>query len=303
MSEENTQEVEVQTDDQFEVEIVDDTPEADRGRPRRPEGHEPQVPDDEELTDYSGKVQDRIKKLRFEYHEERRAKEEAERIREEAIQAAKKLYEENEALKGKLSKGEEALVGQAKTRVQAELDRAKAAYKQAYETGDTDAIIEAQSKISELSAQKLQYDRYKPKPVKPAQPAPEFNPQRNQPIRPDNEAVEWAERNPWFGKDKKMTSFAMGVHDELVSEGIDPRSQEYYERIDQEIRDTFPNRNTSSNEFDEPRQNRGTVVAPASRSSKSPRKITLTQTQVALAKRLGLSPEQYAAQLLKEKAV
>jgi len=298
MSEENTQEVEVQTDDQFEVEIVDDTPEGDRGRPRRPEGHEPQVPDDEELTDYSGKVQDRIKKLRFEYHEERRAKEEAERIREEAIQAAKKLYEENEALKGKLSKGEEALVGQAKTRVQAELDRAKAAYKQAYETGDTDAIIEAQSKMSELSAQKLQYDRYKPKPAKPAQPAPDFQPQpQQQSFKPDDEAVEWAERNPWFGKNKKMTSFAMGVHDELVSEGIDPRSSEYYERIDQEIRGTFPN------EFDEPRQNRGTVVAPASRSSKSPRKITLTQTQVALAKRLGLSPEQYAAQLLKEKAV
>lgn len=298
MSEEKTQEVEVQTDDQFEVEIVDDTPEGDRGRPRRPEGHEPQVPDDEELTDYSGKVQDRIKKLRFEYHEERRAKEEAERIREEAIQAAKKLYEENEALKGKLSKGEEALVGQAKTRVQAELDRAKSAYKQAYETGDTDAIIEAQSKISELSAQKLQYERYRPKPVKPAQPAPEFKPQpQQQSFKPDDEAVEWAERNPWFGKNKKMTSFAMGVHDELVSEGIDPRSSDYYERIDQEIRSTFPS------EFDEPRQNRGTVVAPASRSSKSPRKITLTQTQVSLAKRLGLSPEQYAAQLLKEKAV
>ena len=298
MSEENTQEVEVQTDDQFEVEIVDDTPEGDRGRPRRPEGHEPQVPDDEELADYSGKVQDRIKKLRFEYHEERRAKEEAERIREEAIQAAKKLYQENEALKGKLSKGEEALVGQAKTRVQAELDRAKAAYKQAYETGDSDAIVEAQSKISELSAQKLQYDRYRPKKAKPAQPAPEFKPQpQQQSFKPDDEAVEWAQRNPWFGKNKKMTSFAMGVHDELVSEGIDPRSSEYYERIDQEIRGIFPN------EFDEPRQNRGTVVAPASRSSKSPRKITLTQTQVALAKRLGLSPEQYAAQLLKEKAV
>jgi len=298
MSEENAQEVETQADDQFEVEIVDDTPEEDRGRPRRPEGHEPQVPDDEELTDYSGKVQDRIKKLRFEYHEERRAKEESERIREEAIQAAKKLYEENEALKGKLSKGEEALVSQAKTRVQAELDRAKAAYKQAYETGDTDAIIEAQSKISELSAQKLQYDRYKPKPAKPAQPAPEFKSEpQQQSFKPDDEAVEWAERNPWFGKNKKMTSFAMGVHDELVSEGIDPRSSEYYERIDQEVRNTFPT------EFDEPRQNRGTVVAPANRSSKSPRKITLTQTQVALAKRLGLSPEQYAAQLLKEKAV
>ena len=299
MSEENTQEVEVQTDDQFEVEIVDDTPEEDRGRPRRPEGHEPQVPDDDELADYSGKVQDRIKKLRFEYHEERRAKEEAERIREEAIQAAKKLYEENEALKGKLSKGEEALVNQAKTRVQAELDRAKAAYKQAYETGDTDAIIEAQSKLSELSAQKLQYDRYKPKKPQPAQPAPQFQQQQQpqQSFKPDDEAVEWAQRNPWFGKNKKMTSFAMGVHDELVSEGIDPRSPEYYERIDQEVRGTFPN------EFDEPRQNRGTVVAPASRSSKSPRKITLTQTQVALAKRLGLSPEQYAAQLLKEKAV
>ena len=92
-----------------------------------------------------------------------------------------------------------------------------------------------------------------------------------------------------------MTSFAMGVHDELVSEGMDPRSQEYYRLIDQEIRNTFPDK------FDSPRQSAGTVVAPASRSSKTPRKITLTTTQVALAKRLGLTNEQYAAQLLKEK--
>lgn len=285
------QDVELETSDDFEVEIVDDTPEHDRGRPRRQEGKEPEIPEDDEISNYSEKVQDRIKKLKFEYHEERRAKEEAERISNEAANALKRLHEENEKLRHTLTKGENALVQQAKVRVQAELDRAKSAYKQAYEVGDTDAIIEAQEKLAALSAQKVQFDRYKPKEAQPQRP-PALPVQQN---RPDREAVEWAERNQWFGKNKRMTSFAMGVHDELVSEGIDPRSQEYYRRIDQEVRNTFPD------QFDSPRQSAGTVVAPASRSSKTPRKITLTTTQVALAKRLGLTNEQYAAQLLKEK--
>jgi len=287
----------VETNDEesgFEIEVVDDTPEEDRGRPRRSENAEPEIPSDEELENYSDKVQGRIKKLRFEYHEERRAKEEAERLREEAIIAAKKLHEENQRLKSLSSKSEEALVNQAKTRVAAQLEQAKGMYRQAYETGDTDAILSAQEKLTELQAQKIQYDRYKPKkaPEKQEFIVPQAPQQQ---FKPDAEAMDWADKNTWFGKNKKMTSFAMGVHDELVSEGIDPRSPDYYKRIDQEMRETFPH------EFDEPVQNRGSVVAPASRSAKTSRKVRLTNTQIALAKRLGISNEMYAAQLMKEK--
>lgn len=297
MSEEqvNENEAVVEVDSGLEVEIVDDTPEQDRGRPRRPDDQEPDVPDDDEIQNYSDNVQSRIKKLKFEFHEERRRKEESERIRDEAVKYAQKLYDENKKLQENLSKGETALVQQAKGRVEAELEKAKVSYKQAYETGDTDAIIAAQERMATLAAEKNRFERYRPKKSQPQQ---EFTPpqQQVQPrvAEPDPEAKEWAERNPWFGKDKSMTGFAYGLHEELVESGIDPRSSEYYQQIDQRVREAFPNK------FGAQQRQQGSVVAPATRSSKSPRKITLTQSQVALAKRLGLSPEQYAAQMLKE---
>src|SRR6056300_1595848 len=136
---ENTEvEVEESDNSDFEVEIVDDTPEGDRGRPRRADDKEPEVPDDDEIANYSENVQSRIKKLRFEYHEERRRKEEAERVREQAVTDMQKLYEENQKLRETLTKGEGALVNQAKGRIAAELEKAKQAYKDAYESGDSD---------------------------------------------------------------------------------------------------------------------------------------------------------------------
>lgn len=297
MSEEQVNEVEeteVEVSNDLEVEIIDDTPEQDRGRPRRAEGQEPDVPDDEEIQNYSDNVQSRIKKLKFEFHEERRRKEESERIRDEAVKYAQKLYEENKKLQDNLSKGETALVHQAKGRVEAELEKAKAAYKQAYETGDTDGIVASQERLATLAAEKQRFERYKPRKQQPQQ---EFTPpqqQAPQAVEPDPEAKEWAERNPWFGKDKAMTGFAYGLHEELVGSGVDPRTSDYYQKIDERMREAFPAK------FGAQQRQQGSVVAPATRSSKSPRKITLTQSQVALAKRLGLSPEQYAAQMLKE---
>lgn len=285
------EQIEVSSDDGFEVEIVDDTPEEDRGRPRRADGKEPEVPDDDEIANYSDNVQSRIKKLRFEYHEERRRKEEAERVREQAVTDLQKLYEENQKLRETLTKGEGALVNQAKGRIAAELEKAKQSYKDAYESGDSDAMIAANERLTLLTNEKLRYESYKPKPIQ-QQKMPEYT-QAPQESVVDDKAIDWASRNEWFQKDKAMTGYAYGIHEELVEDGIDPRSDEYYRQIDAKMREAFPHK------FGHQRQ-QGTVVAPSSRSTKAPRKVTLTQSQVALAKRLGISPERYAAQLMKE---
>lgn len=288
-------------DDGFEIEVVDDTPEPDRGKPRRAEDAEPQVPEDDEIQSYSEGVQKRIKQLKFEYHEERRRKEEAARLQEEALRYAQQVKAENERLRKTLEEGEGVLVNQAKGRVAAELDKAKAAYKAAYESGDSDALIEAQERLTALQAEKMRYDSYKPQQRQAQTPAPEYTRPQPQPPQPDAKAVAWAKRNPWFEQDEEMTGYAYGLHQKLVKSGIDPRSDEYYNQIDRAVRRVFPDK-FDDGQIEEvaPQRQAGNVVAPAARSGKKPRKVQLTSTQVALAKRLGLSNEQYAAQLMKE---
>ena len=290
------QEVSTNESDDYEVEIVDDTPEEDRDRPRRADDAEPDIGDEEELTDVSKKVQNRINKLRYEYHEERRRKEEAERLREEALNVAKQAYEENQRLKQTLSQGEQVLVDQAKNRIEAQIKQAEVAYRNAYESGDSDQILLAQRQLNALEYERAKVSDYRPKEYQP-DPEPEFFRQQTQaapqvPI-PDAKAMAWAERNPWFQKDPEMTSYAFGVHQKLVEQGYNPQTDAYYQQIDENVRKRFPENFGNS-------QRPGNVVAPAGRASKSPRKIKLTKTQVALAKRLGITPEQYAAQMLKE---
>ena len=298
----NASNTEPDNDDGFEIEIIDDTPESDKGKPRRAEGSEPDVPDDDEVEKYSEGVQKRIKKLKFEYHEERRAKEEAGRLQEEALRFAQQVKSENEQLRKTLSEGEGVLVNQAKGRVSAELDKAKAAFKVAYEAGDPDALLDAQEKLNSLQGEKMRYDNYKPQPQRAAPaPQPQYQAPAPQPPKPDERAMDWASKNEWFEKDPEMTGYAYGLHEKLVKSGIDPRTEEYYNEIDNAVRRVFPDK------FDDviieesaPQRQAGNVVAPAARSGKRPRKVQLTSTQVSLAKRLGLSNEIYAAQLMKE---
>ena len=299
--EEDFTEVELDNDKEFEVDIVDDTPDEDKGKPRRAEEAEAQIPEDDEIANYSDNVQKRIKQLKFEYHEERRRKEEAARLQDEAIEYARKVYEENQKLRKTLEEGEGVLVQQAKSRVEAELDRAKAAYKEAYETGDPDKLIEAQEKLSALQNEKFRVESYKPKPQQ-KQEEPVQLQQRPKVNEPDARTQAWASSNPWFGEDSEMTGYAFGVHESLVKQGINPQSQadEYYRRIDDSMRKRFPDKFGEQYFEEAPARQTGSVVAPAQRSAKKPRRVQLTSTQVALAKRLGLTAEQYAAQLLKE---
>jgi hypothetical protein len=288
-------------DSSFEIEVVDDTPEEDRDKPRRAEGAEPNVPDDDEVKSYSEGVQKRIKQLKFEYHEERRAKEEASRLQDEALRYAQQIKQENDRLLKQLQDGESVLVDQAKGRVTAELDKAKAAYKAAYESGDPDALLDAQEKLNLLQNEKVRYESYKPAARPQAAPQPTYQQQTPQAPRPSDRALEWAKRNDWFEKDSEMTGYAYGLHQKLVTNGVAPDSEQYYNEIDKAVRRVFPEKfDDGILEESAPQRQAGNVVAPAARSGKKPRKVQLTSTQVALAKRLGLSNEQYAAQLMKE---
>jgi len=299
-----------QEDDELEIEVVDDTPEADKGKPRRAKGTEPQIPNDEEIENYNENVQKRIKQLKYEFHEERRAKEEAARLQDEALRYAQSIKQENDKLKRTLTDGEAVLVNQAKGRVDAQLEKAEAAYKSAYETGDADALIEAQKNIAKLSVEKDKYESYKPRTT--PKPAPQRQPQyqqevQQQPVRqPSQRGVDWAKENPWFGPhssgyDPEMTGYAYGVHEKLIRNGVAPDTEGYYNEIDDAMRRVFPEK-FDDGSFEElaPQRQTGNVVAPAARSGKKPRKVQLTSTQVSLAKRLGLTNEQYAAQLMKE---
>ncbi len=296
-------EIEVDLDDnnELQIEIQDDTPERDRGKPKAPDKTETQDgADDDDLEGYSESVKKRISKLKFDQHNERRAKEEAVRLREEAISYADKVRKENEELRRAYAEGETAFVSQSKARVDSELAATRAAYKAAYESGDADAVLAAQEKLIQLQNQAERISNYKPRPTTQTEAPPTQQTAPKIP-KPDDRALKWAEENTWFMKDKAMTGYAMGVHENLVAEGVDPTSDLYYSKINEAVRRTFPDKfDAGITEEKAPRRQAGPVVAPAARSTKAPRKVVLTSTEVALAKRLGVPIEKYAAQKLKD---
>ena len=300
---ESPQTQDVVSDDKFEIEIVDDTPQEEK--PRLAEDREPEVPSDDEIDQYSAGVQKRINKLKFEAQEQERQKLEAHRLQEEALRYAQQIKSENEQLRKNLDAGEETLIGQAKGRVQAELDRAKVAYKEAIDAGDSDLILEANDKVTALKIEADKINNYKP--VKRPEPQAQPQYQQQSPAKPqvDPRALEWGKRNTWFEspENTEMTGFAYGVHQRLMQEGIDPNTDQYYTEIDKAMRRVFPDKfDDGQVEVQAPQRQGGSVVAAPSRTTKKSRTVRLTSTQASLAKRLGLSNEQYAAQLLKDQS-
>ena len=277
---------------EFEIEVVDDTPDPDKGR--KPLEEPVNEVTDDELSKYDEGVQKRIKKLSHGYHDERRAKEAALREREEALKFAQQIVEENKKLKANLGKNTELLVDNAKHSAELELTQARKKYKDAYDAGDADQIVAAQE---ELTAAKLKAERLaniRPTPLQePENPVniPTFAPEP----QVDSKALAWQRQNQWFGRDEEMTSFALGLHEKLVKNGVDPTSDEYYERLNGRLKQVFPENFSDGVEKQEekPKRTSSNVVAPASRSV-APKKITLTQTQVALAKKLKIPLDLYA---------
>ena len=282
-------EFEVEGEGETQVEVVDDTPEQDRGR--APMKEPPAEVTDDELAQYSEGVKKRIQHISKGYHEERRAKEAALREREEAVRLAQTLMEENKKLQSNLGQGQQALLEQAKKVVANEVEQAKAKYKAAYESGDADALVAAQEELTAAKIRAERVNNFKPAVAKPETLVVQPVSQTVEAPPVDPKAVEWQRQNPWFGADEEMTGFAIALHNKLVKSGVDPQSDEYYKRVNVRVREVFPNAFPS-----EKRQSN--VVAPATRST-APKKIVLTQSQVNLAKRMGLTPEQYAREVAK----
>jgi hypothetical protein len=282
---------------EIEIEIEDDTPAEDRGRQPLPKPLVEELEKDE-LDQYDDNVKTKLKQMRKVWHDERREKESALREQHEAVNLAQRLFEENKRIKGILTNGEKEYVTTIQSNADMELRIAQRAYKEAYEAGDSDKVMEAQQALQVANLKMMQVKNFRMPSLQEEETRvqPQYQPYVPE---PDNKAVSWQKRNSWFGQDRSMTAFALGLHEDLRENGVEVGSDEYYRELDNTMRKRF------SEKFESQEDNRrtklGTVVAPAVRST-APTKVRLKQSQVNLAKKFGLTAEQYVKEVLKLEA-
>jgi hypothetical protein len=297
---ENVTAPEQESDVDIEIEIVDDTPEPDRGR--KPLDREVADPTDDEIENYSEGVKKRIKELTHARHDERRVKEATMREKQELERMAQHLLSENNKLKQYVNNGEQQYAVTIQSATEAELNMARRKLKEAHEAFDTDAIILAQEELADAKMRATAAKNFRPTPLQYDSDVVQTSQQVPEAAQPDDKTLRWQARNQWFGQSgyEELTSFSLGLHQKLVNSGIDPRSDEYFERIDARMKATFPDifggqsRPKSGDGSKKP----STVVASATRST-GVKRIQLSPTQVALAKKFGLTPQQYAVQVAK----
>ena len=247
-----------------------------------------------ELEEYSDSVKRRISKLTNRFREE-------ERQRQAAVEYAESVKKQNEELKSRLNKLDESYVGEFGNRVESDVIAAKEAYRKAYEDGDSDAMFDAQQKISQLALEQARYAEAKRRneervaAPQEEQQAPQQPVQQQAPAKPDVKAEDWASKNEWFGQDQTMTYAAFGVHRQLIEdEGFDPTSNEYYTELDKRIRSEFPHKFQEAKRDSGPRVASAESTASKSSSPKGRRTVKLTPSQIAIAKRLNVPLEEYA---------
>lgn len=282
-----------QTDEQIIVDVEDNTPLEDRNK----EPMEEKVKEDlynDELEDYSTKVKKKLIQMKRLAHEERREKDNAVREQQEAISFAQKVMEENKRLKTNLDNSEKNVLATVQRAVQMELDAAKKDYREAYDSGDTDKVMDAQERLTQATLKADKVKNFKPTPLQEEKPVVQTAPEPTPQYRPDPSAQAWQQQNPWFGEDEEMTSLALGLHEKLRREGVQVSSQEYYRKIDATIRRRFPEKFEEEVEQNERSVARkSSVVAPATRST-SAKRVRLNPNEMSVAKKLNLTPEQYA---------
>jgi len=299
-------------EDNIEIEIDDDTPEQDRGVKPMPKEIVEKLEEDE-LDKYSAEAKEKLAQLKKVWHDERREKEAAVREQQEAVRVAQQLFNENKKLKQAYSTGEKTYIETVQNATELELEVAKRSYKEALETGDSDRIVEAQSKLNSAAIKSDKVKDFRPSALQDEENELQIQQMQEKPAAPDAKTQEWTEKNVWFGAKKPMTAYALGLHEELVDEygkafvGTD----QYFQRIDKEMRKVFseyfdttePQTKVEVEEESKPSQKSkpSTVVASATRSTNS-KQVRLKPSQIALAKKLGLSPEQYARELIKMEA-
>jgi hypothetical protein len=281
---------------EIEIEIEDDAPAEDRGRQPLPKPLVEELEKDE-LDQYDDNVKTKLKQMRKVWHDERREKESALREQQEAVGLAQRLLEENKRIKGILTNGEKEYVSTIQSNADMELKIAQRAYKEAYEAGDSDKMMEANQALQMANLKSIQVKNFRMPSLQEEefqvqQQQVQYQPAPNIP-EPDNKAVSWQKRNSWFGQDRSMTAFALGLHEDLRDNGVEVGSDEYYRELDNTMRKRFSEKFESQEDNRQQTRTRpGTVVAPAVRST-APHKVKLKQSQVNLARKLGLTPEQY----------
>jgi hypothetical protein len=299
-------------EDEISIEIEDDTPPEDRNQKPMPEDKvkELEAATDEEEENMPHRSQkERLQQYKKVWNDERRAKEDAQREQQAALDLAKRVLEENKKLKAQYSAGEKTYIETVQNQTETQVAMAKREYREALESGDTERIVEAQSNLNEASYKAQQAKQFKPTALQEDENEVQIQQVEQQRPRIDAKTQDWLDANPWYGTKKAMSNFAVGVHEELVDEyGKDiVGTDQYYKRIDQTMRKKFPEYfelDGDSSTVD-PKENQtpqrtkpSTVVAPATRSTSS-KQVRLKTSQMALIKKLGLSPEQYSREVLK----
>ena len=297
-------EVEASAEDKIEIEIVDDRPEEDQKNAQPLPEEIVQDIENDDLEQYSKEAKQRLLQMKKLINDERREKEQAVREQQEAIRVAQSLVEETKKLRGRLTEGEKVYVSNAKEGAERQLELARIAYKEAYDSGDSDKVVDAQEKLTEAKFKIHQVESYRPQydesALQTAENEVKIPEQSQQPQRLDSKTQSWLDKNSWYGVDDDMSFLAMGIHRRLERDGVTTGSDQYWNAIDTEMKKRFPEKFAGDNnsETKDSVKKPSTVVAPATRST-SPKKIRLTQTQLALAKKFKLSPEQYALELTK----
>lgn len=285
---------------EFDIEVDDDTPVEDRNRTPMPKSLVEELEKDE-LDKYDDAVKEKLKQMRKVWHDERREKETVQREYQETINIARKLMQENEKYKSVLSTGEKQYAEMLKERAEENLEKARRAAKDAYDAGDsegfvqaTEALNAAQMKLSEAQQFRvpaLQSDNFEQEFTQTTQSQAEVDPKLDS----------WTKRNPWFGNNQKMTAYALATHEEIKNSGMVVGSEEYYRTLDKDVRQRFPEafgQEETGGETETVRSKPATVVAPAVRST-APKKVRLTQTQLNVIKKFGITPDQYVKNYVK----
>jgi hypothetical protein len=294
-------EIEVpQKESTFETEVVEDnTPEVEEKPKQEEVSTEEDKPKEETKQKYSKSVQKRFDEYAYQLGESRRRE-------EEAIKIAQAIKSERDKIQEELSKLNTGYVGAEGGRIESSMEAAKAKLKKAMDDQDSDAMAAAQLEIGKLGSDQARYEQLKsqqealanaPKQEKEVE-IPKV--QSQEPVK-DPKAEAWATDNEWFGRDKVMTNVAYAIHEDLVNQGVDPRTDYYYTEIDKRMRDNLPHKFKQDSSVEEPAtQQPVQTVAGANRNRGTGRNVVkLSSSEAAIAKRLGLSNEQYASEKLK----
>lgn len=301
-----------QEDDALDIEVQDDTPEQDRGRTPRAAGTKSAIPEDDEIGKYTKGVQDRLKQMKWEYHEERRAKEAWERQSTAAVEYAKKVHEENKKLRELVTKGHKTLIETTKSSAEDEMKTLQESLKTALETGNTEQAAALQGRLARAAARAEAQNHVSPITFEDGgeveKTTAKQTSQGQTTVRLSRAMQEWVDDNPWFNQNKRMTSYAFGVHEELLDKGIPVESPRYFSELNKAMKQTFSeyfeeddgqNRGSSRDDRSAARGRRTNVAGVTRNKAGSSNKVTLTSSELMVAKRMGITPEAYAREKIR----